>query len=92
MTAFPLSGRRVFVAGHRGMVGSALVRRLSGEGCEVIVAPRQDMDLIDQRQVRDWMARERPDVVIVAAAKVGGILANDSFPCLLYTSPSPRDS
>ena len=77
---FALAGRRVFVAGHRGMVGSAIVRRLARENCEVITAGRDQLDLIDQRAVRDWMNRERPEVVIVAAARVGGILANDSFP------------
>ena len=77
---FSLSGRRVFVAGHRGMVGSAIVRRLASEGCEVLTAGRADLDLKDQRATREWMAQARPDVVIVAAAKVGGILANDSFP------------
>ncbi len=82
MTAalFALEGRRVFVAGHRGMVGSALVRRLEQENCEVLCAPRDALDLVDQSAVHQWMARERPDVVIIAAAKVGGILANDSFP------------
>lgn len=82
MTAAPfaLEGRRVFVAGHRGMVGSALVRRLEQENCEVLCAPRDALDLVDQSAVHQWMARERPDVVIIAAAKVGGILANDSFP------------
>jgi GDP-L-fucose synthase len=79
-TAFELAGRRVFVAGHRGMVGSAIVRRLAGENCEVLTASHSELDLIDQRAVRDWMGRMRPDVVVVAAAKVGGILANDSLP------------
>jgi len=79
-TAFELAGRRVFVAGHRGMVGSAIVRRLAGENCEVLTAPHSELDLIDQRAVREWMGRMRPDVVVVAAAKVGGILANDSLP------------
>lgn len=79
-TLFSLSGLRVFVAGHRGMVGSAIVRRLAGEQCEVLTAARSELDLLDQSAVRQWMARERPDVVIIAAAKVGGILANDSFP------------
>ena len=78
--AFALAGRRIFVAGHRGMVGSAMVRRLSGEGCEVLTAGRAELDLIDQSAVRDWMQRERPEVVILAAARVGGILANDSYP------------
>jgi len=77
---FALEGRRVFVAGHRGMVGSAVVRRLAAENCEVLTAPRNALDLIDQGAVREWMARERPDVVIVAAARVGGILANASAP------------
>jgi GDP-L-fucose synthase len=77
---FALAGKRVFVAGHRGMVGSAIVRRLAGEDCEVLAAPRSSLDLIDQSQVRGWFERERPDVVFLAAARVGGIHANDSFP------------
>lgn len=79
-TAFDLKGRRVFVAGHRGMVGSALVRRLVREDCEVIVAGRDEVDLTRQDQVERWIADRRPDTVIVAAAKVGGILANDTYP------------
>jgi GDP-L-fucose synthase len=77
---FPLSGRRVWVAGHRGMVGSAIVRRLASEDCEVLTVPRGEVDLTDQAAVRAWMLAERPDVVFMAAAKVGGILANDRFP------------
>lgn len=77
---FPLQGRRIFVAGHRGMVGSAIVRRLAEEGCEVLTAGRDAMDLRRQAQVEGWMAQARPDAVILAAAKVGGILANDSYP------------
>lgn len=77
---FALQGRRVFIAGHRGMVGSACVRRLAREGCEVLVAGRDTLDLIRQAAVEDWMAANRPEVVVVAAAKVGGILANDSYP------------
>lgn len=76
---FALAGRRVYVAGHRGMVGSAIVRRLASEQCEVLTADRS-LDLREQQAVRDWFAANRPDVVIVAAAKVGGILANDSRP------------
>ncbi|MBR0656981.1 GDP-L-fucose synthase [Roseomonas arctica] len=75
-----MEGRRVFVAGHRGMVGSACVRRLSHEGAEVMTAGRDTLDLIRQAAVEDWMAEHRPDVVVVAAAKVGGILANDTYP------------
>jgi GDP-L-fucose synthase len=77
---YALSGKRVFVAGHRGMVGSAIVRRLASEACEVLTATRAELDLGDQAAVRGWFARERPDVVVLAAAKVGGILANDSLP------------
>jgi GDP-L-fucose synthase len=77
---FPLEGKRVWVAGHRGMVGSAIVRRLASEGCEVIVAGRDVVDLKRQDQVQAWMAKEKPDAIFLAAAKVGGILANDTFP------------
>lgn len=77
---FELKGKRVFVAGHRGMVGSAVVRRLAREGCEVLTAARQELDLKDQSAVRKWMADEKPHVVVLAAAKVGGILANDTYP------------
>ena len=80
MAEFSLAGRRVWVAGHRGMVGSAIVRRLAAEDCEVIQAGRDVVDLGDQAAVRRWMADVRPEVVFVAAAKVGGILANDSMP------------
>ena len=78
--AFDLSGKRVFVAGHNGMVGSALVCRLASEDCEILTARRQELDLMDQAATRTWLVREKPDVVIIAAAKVGGILANSSLP------------
>jgi len=80
MTNDYLCFKRIFVAGHRGMVGSAIVRRLASEGCEVLVAGRDDLNLLDQEAVRAWMADNRPDAVILAAAKVGGILANDTYP------------
>ncbi|QPD00303.1 GDP-L-fucose synthase [Qipengyuania soli] len=76
---YNLSGKRVYVSGHGGMVGSALVRRLSSEGCEILTADRS-VDLRNQAAVDAWFAENRPDTVIVAAAKVGGILANDSYP------------
>jgi GDP-L-fucose synthase len=79
-TPFELSGKRVFVAGHRGMVGSALVRRLAGEGCQVLVAPRAELDLLDGHAVDAWFDRQRPEAVFLAAAKVGGILANSTRP------------
>jgi GDP-L-fucose synthase len=77
---FSLEGRRVYVAGHRGMVGSACVRRLAHEGCDLIVAGRDHVDLTDQAAVQAFMASTRPEAVIVAAAKVGGIIANNSLP------------
>ncbi len=77
---FPLAGRRVFVAGHRGMVGSAVVRRLASEGCEILTAGREEVDLRRQQPTEEWMALHRPDAVIVAAATVGGILANATRP------------
>ncbi|WP_174300714.1 GDP-L-fucose synthase [Caulobacter sp. S45] len=77
---YPLSGKRVWVAGHRGMVGQALARRLQREGCEILTARRADVDLKRQAEVEAWMGRVRPDAIFVAAAKVGGILANDSYP------------
>jgi GDP-L-fucose synthase len=78
--AFQLAGRRVLVTGHRGMVGSACVRRLAAEDVQIVTAGRDDVDLRTQQAVADFMAAARPDVVIVAAAKVGGILANDTYP------------
>jgi GDP-L-fucose synthase len=76
---FDLAGKRIYVAGHRGMVGSALVRRLEEEGCEILTAQRE-LDLREQAKVRDWFANNHPDGVILAAAKVGGIAANAALP------------
>ncbi|GLP87849.1 GDP-L-fucose synthase [Tritonibacter mobilis] len=78
--AYDLKGKRIFVAGHRGMVGSAVVRRLATEDCEVITAAREDLDLVDQAAVNAWMQEQRPDAIVMAAAKVGGIKANNDFP------------
>ena len=80
MLEHPLSGQRIFVAGHRGMVGSAIVRSLENEACEIVTAGRDMVDLLDQHAVEQFLKKERLDVVIVAAAKVGGILANSSYP------------
>ena len=77
-TVYPLAGQRVFVAGHRGMVGSALVRRLAREGCEVLRIRRDVVDLRRQAETEAWFTANRPDAVFLAAATVGGILANDS--------------
>ena len=75
-----LAGSRIYVAGHRGMVGSAIVRRLAVERCEVLTAGREELDLTDQAAVRAWFAQHRPDGVFLAAARVGGIHANDVYP------------
>lgn len=77
---FPLAGKRIWVAGHRGMVGSAIVRRLAGEDCEVITATRAEVDLLVPDQVRSFVGDSRPDAIFMAAARVGGILANDTQP------------
>jgi GDP-L-fucose synthase len=77
---FDLSGKQIYVAGHAGMVGSAVVRRLGKIPCEIITAGRDSLDLERQEQVEAFLAARRPDVVIVAAAKVGGIHANDAYP------------
>ncbi len=77
---YDLAGKRVWVAGHRGMVGAALVRRLQAESCEILTAGREVVEFTRQDEVERWMESAKPDVVIVAAAKVGGILANDNYP------------
>ena len=77
---FPLAGKRVWVAGHRGMVGSALARKLSAAGAEVLAVNRSACDLRDQAAVHAWVAENRPDAVFIAAAVVGGIEANRTRP------------
>ncbi|BDG70899.1 GDP-L-fucose synthase [Roseomonas fluvialis] len=77
---FALAGTRIYVSGHRGMVGSACVRRLEAAGAQVLTADRATVDLRRQDQVEAFMAATKPDAVVVAAARVGGILANDSYP------------
>ncbi|MEK9710485.1 MAG: NAD-dependent epimerase/dehydratase family protein, partial [Alphaproteobacteria bacterium] len=77
---FDLSGKKIFVCGHKGMVGQAVLSRLQREECEVLTADRNELDLRDDRAVGEWFAKTRPNAVILAAAKVGGILANDTMP------------
>ncbi len=77
---FDLRGKRVYVAGHRGMVGSAIVRRLASENCNVLVAERGSLDLTDQHATENWLGRMRPDAIFLAAGLVGGIYANDTYP------------
>lgn len=78
--AFSLNGKRVWVAGHRGMAGSAIVRRLEREPCEILTVGRESVNLSRQAEVEEWMAEARPEVVFLAAALVGGIHANNSRP------------
>jgi GDP-L-fucose synthase len=78
-TPFELKGKTVFVAGHRGMAGSALVRRLAQEDVKLLTVPRRELDLCDQKAVFDWFAKNTPQVVLLAAAKVGGIVANNTL-------------
>lgn len=76
-TPYDLTGKRIFVAGHTGMVGRAIIRQLQNEDCEILTCP---FDLRDQVSAKSWLHDNKPDVVILAAAKVGGILANDTYP------------
>jgi GDP-L-fucose synthase len=77
---FDLANARIYVAGHAGMAGSAIVRRLEREDCKVLTADRDSLDLTRQEATESWLKENRPDVVIVAAARVGGIFANSTFP------------
>jgi len=87
MSNFDLSGKRIWVAGHQGMAGSAIARRLAGEGCTLVTATRSELDLQRQADVHAWMADSKIDAVFVAAATVGGILANTTRPAeFLYNN------
>jgi GDP-L-fucose synthase len=77
---YSLAGKRVWVAGHRGMVGRAIVRRLAQEGCNIVTVSRSDVDLRRQQATESWLEAHRPHAVFLAAATVGGIFANDSRP------------
>src|SRR3982074_2853671 len=78
-TPFELKGKTVFVAGHRGMVGAALARRLGQEDVKLLTVGRSEVDLRDQAAVSGWFAKKRPQAVFLAAAKVGGIVANNTL-------------
>jgi GDP-L-fucose synthase len=80
MSSFDLAGKRVWVAGHRGMAGAAIVRRLGRERCEIVTANRSELDLLRQADVDAWMADRKIDAVFLAAATVGGIMANATRP------------
>lgn len=77
---YDLSGKKIWIAGHRGMVGGALVRRLACEHCRILIADRDTLDLTQQKDVEAWLSQHKPDAIVVAAAKVGGIHANNTAP------------
>ena len=78
--SYALEGKRVWVAGHKGMVGSAVVRRLATENCEIVTIERSDVDLTRQAEVETWIKDTGVDAIVMAAARVGGIVANDTYP------------
>ena len=78
--SYDINGKKIFIAGHNGMVGSALLRKLSKENCILQVAERSEVDLMNQSEVDDWLSENKPNVVIICAAKVGGIHANNKYP------------
>ena len=77
---YPIEAKKVWVAGHRGMVGAALSAKLAKTGCKLLTVGRQELDLTRQVEVESWMEKNRPEAIFLAAAKVGGILANDTYP------------
>src|ERR1035437_8550534 len=77
---FDLQDKRVYVAGHKGMVGAAIVRRLASEGCQILTGDRNRLDLTNQQSTEAWLAQMRPDVIFLAAGLVGGIYANNTYP------------
>src|SRR4051812_28743837 len=84
---FDITGKRIWVAGHRGMVGAAVVRRLASAGCSVLTVGREDLDLTRQADVERWLDIARPDAIVMAAARVGGIHANSTLPAdFLFTN------
>lgn len=78
--SYALNKKRVWVTGHNGMVGKAIVRRLSNEDCEIITVPKSELDLREGESVSKWMKKTKPEAVFIAAAKVGGIHANSHYP------------
>ena len=90
---YSLAGRRIFIAGHKGMVGSALIRSLKGMDCEILTQNSNELDLKDSAKVDDWFKENKPDTVFLAAAKVGGILANSTYPAnFLYDNLAIQNS
>ena len=83
-TPFSLVGKRIWVAGHCGMIGEALLRRLEQEDCELLTVTHSKLDLRNQAAVNSWITKNRPDVIVIAAAKVGGIMANSENPAVFF--------
>jgi len=83
---FDLRGKRIYVAGHKGMVGSAIVRRLATENAYILVADRSLLDLTNQKATEDWLEQRRPDAIFLAAGMVGGIYANNTYPADFITN------
>ncbi len=77
---YSLNGKSIWVAGHTGMVGSAIMQKLRSRGCNILTATRGDLDLTRQADVEDWLGEKKPDAIVVAAARVGGIMANSTQP------------
>src|SRR5579862_8418842 len=77
---YPIAGKRVWVAGHGGLVGQALLRRLAREDCDILTVSRAQVDLRRQAEVERWIDAARPDAILLAAGTVGGILANSTRP------------
>ncbi len=77
---FSLKGKKIWIAGHRGLIGSALMRRLASENCEILTVSRAELDLSRQQPVEDWLMARRPDAIFVTAGRVGGIHANTAHP------------
>ena len=88
MSIFKINGKRIWVAGHNGMVGKAVVRQLEKNNCEILTVDRKTLNLTVQKDVNKWMEINKPDVVIICAAKVGGILANNTFPAEFFIKTS----
>lgn len=77
---FAITGKKIWVTGHKGLLGSAIVRRLDSEDCQILTSTRQECDLTQQKQVNQWLEKNQPDAIIVVAGKVGGIHANSHYP------------
>ena len=80
MKKMKLTGKKIFIAGHNGLVGSSLVREMNSLGIEPLTVEKEDLDLLYQDRVEKWFEENKPEIVVLAAARVGGIYANDNYP------------